>query len=273
MTKTQIIIKNIAIAFAIFLIVTIISGILTASYTLFNSLGLINTNNNIMDDLKTISDEVTEVSSLKIDLKSTNLYIKVGDSFKVETNNSKVSFDNYSGNIKIKEESKNWLNNKNMESALIVYIPNIIIDKINIDTGAGKIHIEQLNTKTLYLELGAGEVYIENAIVTDKANIEGGVGKTELNKCELNNLNANLGVGEFKFNGVLTGKNKIDSGIGATSLDLTGTKEEYTINASKGLGNITLNGQKMESDNIYGDGENYLDIDGGIGEIKIKFSN
>lgn len=55
MTSTQKIIKYIATAFAIFLIVTIISAILTGGYALLNGLGLINTNDAVItEDLKTI---------------------------------------------------------------------------------------------------------------------------------------------------------------------------------------------------------------------------
>ena len=274
MTNAQKIIKYIATAFAIFLIVTIISAILTGGYALLNGLGLINTNNAVItEDLKTISSDIGEVSTLKIDLAYTNLYIKAGEKFEVQTNNNKITFENNNGSVKIKENSKYLLSSESMESNLVVYIPEdmMIIDETNIDAGAGKINIEKLNTKGLYLELGAGEVYIEKTIATDETSIDGGVGKTELKQCQLNNLKADLGVGEFKFSGTLTGKNEINSGIGATSLELTGKKEDYTIKASKGLGNITLDGQTIESDKDYGNGKNYLDIDGGVGEIKIDF--
>ena len=276
MTTAQKIIKYLATAFAIFLIITIISGILTGGYALLNGIGLINSNKDIIiEDLKTISSNVTEVSTLKIDLAYTNLYIKTGEKFEVQTNNAKITFENNNGSVKIKEENGDWLNSKNIESNLIVYIPEnmLEIDEINIDAGAGKINIEKLNTKGLELELGAGEVYIENLAVSVKTKIDGGVGKTELKQCELNNLKAELGMGEFKFSGKLTGNSEIDSGIGATNIDLIGEKENYTINASKGLGNITLDGQKIEADRNYGTGENYLYIDGGIGEIKIDFIN
>ena len=96
-------------------------------------------------------------------------------------------------------------------------------------------------------------------------------GKTELDSCEINNLKANLGIGEFVFSGKLTGKNKIDSGIGAIKINLMDNKNNYTINVSKGLGSVTLDGQKLEMNRVYGTGENYLDVDGGIGEIKIEF--
>ena len=273
MTTAQKIIKYIATAFAIFLIVTIISAILSGGYALLRAFGLIHVDKNIVtEELKVISSEVKEISTLKIDLSCTNLDVKIGDNFKVETNNSKITFTNDNGSVKIKEENRNWLNN-NKESNLIIYIPRdmIAIDETKIETGAGKINIEKLNTQSLYLELGAGDVYIKNLTVTKEAKIDGGLGRTELKSCEINNLKANLGMGDFVFNGKLTGKNEIDSGVGAIDIDLMDNKGNYKINVSKGLGNVTLDGQKLEMDRVYGTGENYLDVDGGIGEIKIEF--
>ena len=274
MTTAQKVIKYIATAFAVFLIITIISLILSGSYALLSAFGLIHTNKNIItDDLKVISSEVNEVSTLKIDLACTNLDIKTGNSFKVETNNSKITFEEKDDSVKIKEENRNWLNNNNSESNLIIYIPEdmIDIDETKIETGAGKINIENLNTQSLYLELGAGDVYLENVIATGDTKIDGGVGKTELKSCEINNLKANLGMGEFVFNGKLIGKSEIDSGVGAINIKLMEKKENYTIEVDKGLGNVTLDGQKLEIDRVYGTGKNYLDIDSGIGSIKIDF--
>ena len=276
MTTVQKVIKYLATAFAVFLIITIISAILSGGYALLSALGLIHTNKDIVtENLKVISKEVKEVTTLKIDLAYTNLDIKTGDDFKVETNNSNITFEENNGSVKIKEENRNWLKNDNISSNLIICIPEdmIAIDETKIQTGAGKINIEKLNTQSLYLELGAGDVYIENVIATGETKIDGGVGKTELKYCEINNLKANLGMGEFTFSGKLTGKSEIDSGIGAINIDLIDNKNNYKIDVSKGLGNVTLDGQKLETDRVYGIGENYLDIDGGIGEIKIDFEN
>ena len=114
MTTAQKIIKYMATAFALFLVVTIISAVLSAGYGILNSIGLIHTKDNIItEDFQTISNDVKEVSTLKIDLACTNLDIKVGDNFKVETNNSKIVFEENNGNAQIKEKNKNWLNNNN----------------------------------------------------------------------------------------------------------------------------------------------------------------
>lgn len=98
MTTAQKVIKYIATAFAVFLIITIMSAILSGGYALLSAFGLIHTNKNIVtEDLKVISSEVKEISTLKIDLAFTNLDIKTGDKFKVETNNSKITFTNDNG--------------------------------------------------------------------------------------------------------------------------------------------------------------------------------
>lgn len=273
MTSAQKVIKYLATAFAVFLIVTIISAIISGGYALLSAVGLIHTNKNIItEDLKAISSEVTVISELEIDLAFANLEIKSGDVFKVETNNSKITFTNNNGSIKIKEKEQNWFNN-NYNSNLIIYIPKdmIAINETRIDTGTGKIYIEKLNTEILDFELGAGDVYIGELTATKETKIDGGAGKIELKHTEINNLKANLGVGEFNFNGKLTGKNKIDSGVGAVNIGLIDSQDNYTIEVDKGLGNVTLDGQKFETSRVYGTGENYLDIDGGVGEIKINF--
>ena len=93
MTTVQKIIKYIATVFALFLVITIISAIVTAGYEILSAIGLIHVKDNIVtEDFKVISNDIKEISTLKIDLACTNLDIKVGDNFRVETNNSKITF-------------------------------------------------------------------------------------------------------------------------------------------------------------------------------------
>ena len=274
MTTAQKIIKYIAMGFAAFLIVTIFSAILGGGYALLSVLGLIHSNKNIVtEDLKVISDEITEISTLKVELAFTNLEIKTGDRFRVETNNSKIFFKNDNGSVVIKEDD-NWKINDS-ESVLVIYLPENImaLDETKIETGAGKLNIEDLNTQSLYLELGAGDVQIHNLVVTQKAKIDGGVGKTELSSCEINDLNANLGMGELIFDGKLIGNSKVDSGIGSINMNLVGKENNYTIKPNKGIGSIKIDGKEITDGEVWGNGENTLEVDGGIGSIEINFEN
>ena len=91
MTKAQKIIKYLAIGFAIFLIVSIFSGILGALYGLSGILGLKKEDEQvILGDKEQVVFETTDISELEISLAFTNLTIKKGDMLKVETNNKYI---------------------------------------------------------------------------------------------------------------------------------------------------------------------------------------
>lgn len=274
MTTAQKVIKYVAIGFAIFLIVNIISGILLGVYIVGNILGLTDSNN-ISEDMKVISTNVMQIDEMNIELAYTNLQIKTGDFFKVETDNSKISFLENNGKIVIKEEN-NWLWRNNNAGHLIIYIPEnlTILNDVKIEAGAGEITINTLEAKELHLNLGAGKVYIENLIVEKEADIDGGAGKLEIISGEINNLDLDMGVGEIILQSNLIGKSDIDAGIGNLNIELLGNKESYKIEANKGFGNIEIDNKDIVGEEqVWGTGENYIKIDGGIGNILVDFND
>lgn len=272
MTTAQKIIKYLAIAFAIFLIITILSIILSAIYSLANVLGLRN-DKEILKEMTTINFENSDVATLDIDVTYTNLIIKVGDSLKAETNNSNINCKQNYQNLQIKEKNHNWFSNNN-KGNLIVYIPeNLEFEELKIKAGAGKINIENLNAKKLVFELGAGKTEIKNLNVTGTCDIDGGVGKVNILSGIINNLNLNLGVGKTNLTAMLKGKSDIDAGIGNLNITLLGNKENYKFKTDKGLGTVKIDGKEISDSETFGNGESYIEIDGGVGNIKVDFSN
>lgn len=273
MTTAQKIIKYIATAFACFLIVSIISGILSALYALSGVLGLQKEDKKIKDEMSMINFENSEVETLDIDVAFTNLIIKKGDLLIAETNNEDINCKQNNQNLQIKEKQHS-LFSKNNKGDLVVYIPeNLEFEKVRINAGAGKIQIENINAKKLYLELGAGETIIEKLNVTDNCKIESGAGKVSILSGSINEMNLDMGVGKFELASDITGKSEINAGIGNLELNIKNNKENYTIKADKGIGSIKIDGKEVADDENYGDGENTIKIDGGIGSIKIDFED
>ena len=60
--------------------------------------------------------------------------------------------------------------------------------------------------------------------------------------------------------------------MGELNLTLTGTLDDYCITLDKGVGKATLDGKKMSDDVKYGNGETSIEIDGGVGAMKIEFT-
>ena len=274
MTTAQKIIKYCAVAFAIFLIITIISTVSSAGYRLLNAIGIINfKENSLLENMVTISDDAEEFVSLNLDIKSSNLQIKTGDKFEVKTNNSNIKYSNENGSIKIREDKlTNWFFGKMDIGELIIYIPENMkqIDEVKINIGAGTVFIEQLNTKNLYLDLGAGNVAIDKLTVSEESKINGGAGNININSGEIANVDLDLGVGNTKIKSDITGNSNINTGVGELNLYLSLESDNYKINVNKGLGKITFNNDKILDDTIIGNGENYIKISGGVGNINIE---
>ena len=274
MTTAQKIIKYCAVAFAIFLIITVISIVSSAGYGLLNAIGIIDSNRySLLENMVTISDDAEEFLSLNLDIKSSNLQIKTGDKFEVKTNNSNIKYSNENGSIKIREDKlTNWFFGKIDIGELIIYIPENMkqIDEVKINIGAGTVFIEQLNTKNLYLDLGAGNVTIDKLIVSEESKINGGAGNININSGEIANVDLDLGVGNTKIKSDITGNSNINTGVGELNLYLSLDADNYKINVNKGLGKITFNDDKILDDTIIGNGENYIKISGGVGNINIE---
>ena len=80
-----------------------------------------------------------------------------------------------------------------------------------------------------------------------------------------------MGVGEVNLIASLIGKNEINAGVGSLNIDLQGEKESYKIQADKGLGSVKIDGREISNGETFGDGENYIEVDGGVGNIDIDF--
>lgn len=264
MSQTQKIIKYLAFAFALFLIVSIVSGVMYGFVFLGNVFYPIEENVALSNPVSINENTLC----LDIDVSSSNITIKVGDALSFQTNNQYIYSEEENNQFSIKEKKHNWFS-KNQE--LVIYIPkDVLFEEVEMKTGAGKIMIEQLSTKKLSLDLGAGNISIKNLNVLERTKIESGAGKLDIASGIIHNLDFDMGVGSVSISSQFVGDSKINSGIGKLYLCLFGTLEDYEVTLDKGLGNATIQKEEMKNGSIYGTGTNRLEIDGGIGNIEIQ---
>lgn len=267
MTPLQKVIRYCSLGLAMFLIVSIISAIIMGFYGLINALGLALKNDDVvLHDLKCSYDNITE---LNIDINASNLKIKISDTFMAQTNSDTISCRKDNGELIITE--KNTL--KVGLNEVVLYVPSdFVFDDVHINTKVGNVLIDKLITDKLVLDLGAGQTKIDN-LISSNSVIDAGAGKLEIASGVINNLDFDMGVGAVDINAKITGTNEIDTGVGALNLVLFGGLEDYKIEVDKGIGNIVVDNQKLADGEIIGSGHNILNIDGGIGEVKISFQN
>lgn len=257
MNTTQKVIKTFAICLAALIILSIINGVahlVTSAFSFNNDVNINETYN-------------SDINNIKIDVGTTNMVIKYGDTFSITAENVSKEFKiKEEGNsLIIKEKNITIFGNKKSSHTTIT-IPNDL-NNLSIDIGAGKLELSDITSNNFSLNQGAGKVVITN-LISNNTTIDGGAGELHITSSKLQNLDLDLGAGKCYYNGILLGNNKIDQGVGELILDLY--REDYTIKASKGLGSITINGESYSKDVTVGEGINDIKIDGGIGSIIIN---
>lgn len=267
MSDLQKVIKYLAMVFAIFLIVSIFSGIISL-VLVFGS--FFDNSNVLLDNYKVLeTDGIVEV--LDIEVSSVNVVIKEGTKFKIETNNKRVDLKQKDNKVIIEEEGK-FLFNNTKTGDIIIYVPEVNeIREVSLENGAGSVEIESFTTNKLLLNLGAGKVEINDLVVLEKTEIDGGAGEIDVKNATIHNLDLDMGVGKVSFLGSILGISEIDCGVGETTLDLNGTKDDYKITIDKGIGSVKVDGDSITDSSYYGNGNNLIEINGGIGNIRVDF--
>lgn len=265
MTTFQKVIKYLALGLAIFICVTLLTGLVAGVKTLLESLNIIKETDTKYNEVINYSENF---SYLDIDLKSSNLIIKTGENFRIDTSNKDIKIYNENKKLKIVDKSKKIFNKTNKD--FIITVPyNFNFEVVKIDTGAGKVDINGINTNLLEMDLGAGKATLNN-IISNKTLIENGAGSMSIINSKLNDLDLELGVGKIDIVAEITGKSSIECGVGALNLSLNLPLHEYTFEFEKGVGEIILNNKSIKTNSIIGEGNNYIKIEGGIGSINVK---
>lgn len=300
MSTLQRVIKYLAMAFAIFLIVSILSGILFGFGIITRVTGktdnsallptnesgeVITDSNNGMRKLSIQQD----IESLEIDLTCCSLEIYQGKDFSAETNYSRIVQKQEGKKLKIKDENSNIINNS--DYILRLFLPSSSLQEIEINTGAGRFYADSLTAEIIQINLGAGDAHLGKVEALSKLELEVGAGRAEFSQLDslgktdvelgagrlcvnggkITNADIDLAMGSAEIQGEILGKSEVNVGMGRIKLLLAGGEDRYSFLTSKGLGSVTIGGKSMSDGSAYLDGANKISVECGAGSASIDF--
>ncbi len=276
MYSAQRVIKYLAISFGVIIMWMIFSVLFSVGMLLSYIAGNFdNQEQTGMGEMVVISEleEMEMPKELELKVGLANVRIVKGEKFKIETNNEYVKSERNGSKLVIREEDHAWSWGEfwpdDIKGEVMVYLTSELLERLRIEMGAGTLDAESLAAGIVELEFGAGRSTISELYATHSAKINGGAGLLEIRGGCLQDLDFDMGVGKVVLRSELLGKAKIEAGLGALDVDLLGRVGQYQLDVEHGLGAVNLNGQKLEGE-IWGDGENLIKIDGGVGAINLR---
>lgn len=281
MNTFQKVIKYAAMTLAVLLTIGIISGIVGL---VIHLVAAFDDTEEYMEDYRiNFVKEFSDVEQLDIKNGIGKLTIKSGDSFKVEGRNVSKNFKATvkNGTLIVEEEDfiRKFLwfeiGRSNSKSAITIYVPHdFTARKIEVESGAGEVVLEDLSAEKLVIDAGVGNIYGQN-ITAQAVKGSGGVGDITFYDVNFSNIDFDSGVGNLKIEGIISGDSEFDCGVGNIRLNIKGSREDYALRFNSGVGSMRVNGEKVSSDykDAYSSAPHSINIDGGVGDVNIEFSD
>ncbi len=220
-------------------------------------------------DIKTYT-VTSEISNLCVNINAADIMVKQGEAFSVESNLKYLTVSDENSLLSIKDGKKLFGNYNNAK--LIITIPaGVVFEDAELKNGAGKLTVDTLSTKELDCDFGAGEVKIDSLSATSSAEIHGGTGKITISGGSIHELDLDMGVGQLNLTSLLTGECDLTFGVGESNITLLGDKSDYTLDITKGIGSIRVDGDNISYSSGHGNGQNKVKVKGGVGAVNVKF--
>lgn len=226
----------------------------------------------VLEESKTY-DFTEEIKELCLEVSAAEVTIRQGQQLSVETNGKYIRCESRNGILTVRETEQFSLLRRDVATVTITIPAGTVFQRVELETGAGQVLVEELRCDHLELDMGAGELVVDHLEATASAELQGGAGRLSIRNGELRDLELDMGVGEVELCSRLLGEADIGMGTGSATLELIGTREDYQISIDTGIGSARLEQENMKDGVTYGSGKNRIRVDGGIGDINIRFVN
>lgn len=138
-------------------------------------------------------------------------------------------------------------------------------ENIYIDCGLGQNSFSTLNAGYIEINGNAGDNYAEN-LTSEHISLSGKSGSSKLLNLQTEKAEFTGGTGDISLSGVIKGDSRIKCGMGDIKAEIFGSIDDYSLYIPKG--DAEINGKKMTGQT---DGNYYMDIVTGMGDVEINF--
>lgn len=227
----------------------------------------------------------SSVQNLKLDFETADVKINAYNGSEIKVEGKNVIDDNYtieqSGDtFKITVKQTPWYKSKAFfqinigsvktpETQFTVSIPDKLYKTLEFTSGVGSYEISSIHCESAVIDLAVGDGTLKDIVCTGKADIDTGVGDCDFTDCTFAETELDCGVGDITYNGKLIGKLDINGGVGDCTLNIDGLRGDYDIDADKGVGDLSIHGDKKKSSLTE---RIPITIDAGVGDITLRFN-
>lgn len=222
-------------------------------------------------DKKNIT-EGSKISELVLELGKGEVSIKQSEDDDVYVSGSgvKIGYAFHDDALKIASVGKK------SGGKMTIYLPEYEMDALELEVGAGEFEVgADLNVKEINVKLGAGEAELGN-LKAENVCLEVGAGDINIKDVETQELEVAVAAGNATVRGSVLEKAKVSVAAGEADLMLSGSEDDYRVEASAGMGNVRVGKQSVSgigASQQFGNGDIKLDLSCAMGDLNVSFED
>ena len=176
----------------------------------------------------------------------------------------------------VKATNKTIVDGNDNTCDIILIIPaGYTFEKIDMEIGAGRMALCNLQAEDMELEVGAGKIETKE-LQADTLKASAGVGEIIIGKMQVTKLDAKVGMGNLKAFGQVSEMVSAECAMGNITLEIDGAQTDYNYSVEGGMGKIEIgedsyNGVTNEQ-SINNGADSKMEIECAVGNIQIEFT-
>lgn len=263
MTQFQKLIKGFAITFAILIAVTIVGGIVTAILAVTSIFSF--------NEIQHSEVSVEEDYDLHEHESEPPVLQNIEESFPIYEVDS-LEIENAVGDLKIEAADIDdiQVTGVNLSTASKVELSG---DTLRIENTAVKVVLFGIKMGEKVTNVNPGvTVRVPRGFAFDEVQVESGVGTVKMDGITAKELYLASGTGTIDATDITCGDIDIDAGVGEVNIYLNAQMTDYDMDLTPGIGAIYVDDiQQSEISHTNEDADYSLNVDSGIGEVRLYF--
>ena len=153
----------------------------------------------------------------------------------------------------------------------------------SVESSGDTLYIDNTSVKVVVFGINMGEkvtdedpgvtVKVPRGFAFEEISVDSGVGTVTMDGITTRELELSSGTGCIEATDMTCGDVDIDAGVGSVTLYLNDQMTDYDMDLSPGIGAVYVDDiQQSEINHTNQDADYSLNVDGGVGEVKLYFN-
>lgn len=226
------------------------------------------------DDKIVVSEALEAFDSIVIEGVSDSVTLAAGEGFTLDMRHSpkeKVTYEVRGGTLYLKGEMKTSSTTDFRGGTISITVPEgTTLSTARIETDLGDIALDGVSAHEAELDAALGNVTVSDGTF-DSLDCDSDLGDVDVTSVTAGRLDCRAEAGEVSALAFSAGEAELEADLGSVTAQVLGERADYSLELSVDMGEITVDGERVQNPYTAPGGPNRLEAKADLGSVTVSF--